>query len=253
MRIRKVLLKDRSGTPVSSLTLRFGNPGIVEFPNGFTPIARLKDRETIFAGERDFFLLSESEDFSVLGTLNGKRLFASTLTGEQAAFAKWRLEEAASAKNEEALLPKSPLEPFSPKRDQAKEIEEESSPSSEESSEPFQEENAPVLSSSQTGNAPFTDEAPASPEEEKAQKLARALVQLEKGEHFSLFEETMPSSRWAKIKEEEGEYLIGVIEEEEGTRVLCGVAGVRDCPPDEDRLWTFFPVDGEEGYYLTEA
>ena len=248
MRIRKLLLKDGEGAPISSLTLRFGNPGNAEFPSEFFPIVRLANEEARFPNERDFFLLSETEDFSVLGTLHGKRLFASTLTGEQAAFAKWRLEQIAEAKVEtESSLPKNPLESTLPERERIEEIK-------EESPAPFSKESdAATPASPQTEESKATDAAPSSPEEEKAQKLARALAQLEAGEPFSLFEETMPSSRWAKVKEEEGEYLIGVVEEEDGPRVLCGVAGVRDCPPDEDRLWMFFPVDGEEGYYLTEA
>lgn len=84
--------------------------------------------------------------------------------------------------------------------------------------------------------------------------LERAEALIERGTSFTLFEQYMPGSRWAIVKEE-AEYLVGITTDEDGTHVLFGVPGARDYPPDEDRLWSFFPTgeDEEIGYFLTEA
>lgn len=244
MPIRKILLKTLSGVPVTSLTLRTGLRPSLTFPPAFLVEACECDGERLSLQEK-IPLPATLRDLSLLGKMDGVILFASTLPAEKAALARERLLLGGQPKEEN--LPKSPLEiPLS----------EEESP--RESALAEKENAGPTIT-------PFSDaeQSPSQdadePQEEaplcsntRAERLVRILKKMENGEPFDLFRELMPTYRWAKIREEEGEYLLGVEEESDPPHVLFGVAGSRAYPPDEDRLWTFFPTEGEEGYYLTE-
>ena len=84
--------------------------------------------------------------------------------------------------------------------------------------------------------------------------LARAKSRIAEGEPFDLFREVMPNAVWAKVQREECSFLVGIHRDGDVERVLYGIAGRRAYPPDEDRLWSFFPIENdEEGYYLTEG
>ena len=63
----------------------------------------------------------------------------------------------------------------------------------------------------------------------------------------------MPDSRWATVKEDDVEFLVGIREDDGKSRVLYGILGAQGCPPDEGALWTYFPLDEETGYFVTEA
>ena len=105
-------------------------------------------------------------------------------------------------------------------------------------------------------NAELSEDPRQTIEEKEAatDPLARAKSRIAEGEPFDLFREVMPNAVWAKIEREECSFLVGILRDGEVERVLYGIAGRRAYPPDEDRLWSFFPTENEEeGYYLTEG
>lgn len=239
---RKILLKDDAGNPLSSLTIPFRAGGVLSLPMGME-VDAYEEQEILFPIGRTIRLVSEPPTFSLIGKLNGKRVFATTLPEGKAAFAKWKLLCALEERqNSLEKVPTSPLEK-----------EEKRSPFIE----PQEQDQAPIPcpTPEEQEDALPTQEGVEVPQEQTGnESLTRAEALLQSGEPFTLFAELMPGSRWAKIKEEEYEYLVGITGDTP-PRVLYGIAGMLDYPPDEDRLWTFFPTgeDGEEGYYLTEA
>ncbi|GEM_PF-5407861 len=82
---------------------------------------------------------------------------------------------------------------------------------------------------------------------DKAKKL------IESGEPITLFEDVLPSTRWAKIQTDEGAYYLGVSENEEEEKVYYGVDGVRDLPPEGN--WAFYPTceDENTGVFVSEG
>ena len=105
-------------------------------------------------------------------------------------------------------------------------------------------------------NAELSEDPQKTIEEKEAatDPLARAKSRIAEGEPFDLFREVMPNAVWAKVQREECSFLVGILRDGDRERVLYGVAGTRAYPPDEDRLWSFFPTENEEeGYYLTEG
>ena len=91
-------------------------------------------------------------------------------------------------------------------------------------------------------------------ERQSETSLTRAEGLLAQGTPFSLFEKLMPHSRWALVEEEGAAFLVGLEEENGKKRVMYGVPGVRDLPPDEEVPWAFFPTENEEtGYFVTDA
>ena len=239
MRLRKILLKDDTGKPLSSLTLPIRAGGTLSLPTGME-VDAYEEREILFPAETQMIrVTTEPTTLSLIGRLNGRRVFGTTLPEEKAAFAKWKLLCALQERQTPLeQVPKSPL------------------PDIAEEAAPIQEERqAPLSENEEQRKAPLSqEEAPDPQEQTPNERLARAEELLRNGEPFELFAELMPRSRWAKVKEEECEYLVGITEDDP-PRVLYGIAGMLDYPPDEDRLWTFFPTseDGEEGYYLTEG
>ena len=103
----------------------------------------------------------------------------------------------------------------------------------------------------ETAEQPSVEEAPL---QESEPSLTRAEGLLAQGTPFSLFEKLMPHSRWALVEEEGAAFLVGLEEENGKKRVMYGVPGVRDLPPDEEVPWAFFPTENEEtGYFVTDA
>jgi len=234
MSFRRILLKDKRGIPHGSLILH-GCPPRVSLPQGVSPILCMTDK--VFAPEGAVCLPFEDAPFSLLAKENGEILFASTLPKKDAAFIKWQLEEEVKRREERAhspyKVPEESLESASEEQSEAP------SECCEEGEENFSSEDA------STGVIEGSEER----EILKAEKL------LAQGTPFPLFESMMPGSRWALIREDAAEYLVGILSSEEGAHVLLGIPGARNFPPDEDRLWSFFPTDedGELGYFLTEA
>lgn len=247
MPIRKILLKDGAGAPCGAVTVTFGERGCAVLPQGFRLLAAESAGRFLSATGERLQLPHDASDLSLLGEYHGKSLFASTLSQEKATFARWRLMRS-QEENSPLILPKSPLQEEDCQVKEstlpAEEVPEESSEENLLPKEDFDGNEEDL--SEKFSLVEIANELQESPLE-KAERL------LSTGEAFPLFEEMMPNSRWAKIKEEECEYLVGILEEEGASRVLYGIAGSRDYPPDEDRLWTFFPLDEEDGYYLTEA
>ena len=237
MSFRRIMLKDVRGEAKGAVTL-MGTPSRVTLPEGVTALLCLTDGSFIPLKEASFLLPSEAGNFSLIAEREGALLFASTLAPKEASFAKWRL---LSALNEQGTSrEKDPLEmPVEETLPQ----EAETAPSDREAQSEIAEDEA-----SPTQEAP--DETTA-----KDTPLERARALLDKGAPFPLFESLMPNSRWALIRDDDAEYLVGIKREEDGEHVLFGIPGTRDLPPDEDRLWTFFPTDEEAGmgYYLTES
>lgn len=217
MTFRKLLFKTADGRPVASLTVS-GCPPIVTLPQNVKAEACLAG-SLFFPTERRFPLDPGEKDFSILGAMAGEPVFATTLTGQDVALAKWRLLSAVQKKQ----LPTQPLQEPLPEPDLPKEV---------------PEPEPPIL--------------PAAEQTESV--LSRAERRLEEGAPFPLFEKLMPGTRWAVVKEEEAEYLVGIREENGEKRVLYGIPGAQGCPPDEDKLWAFFPTENEDlGYFITEA
>ena len=238
MSVRKILAKNRSGEALAVLTLRLGAHSSIEFPREFVPRMALVSETVLTPSDGRLSLPQDTRDVSVIGSLSGEEVFATTLSGEAASYAQWTLLQAVEARHSvPAEVPKSPLEePVLPP------VEEATVPSVEE--EPL--EASPDLSE-RFDVVDILSETPVDPIEK-----ARALMG--KGAPFTLFDEILPHSRWAKIESEECAYLIGIDEDGDHVRLLYGIPGSRSYPPDEGRLWTFFPTDEseEEGYYLTE-
>ena len=246
MSVKKILLKDDAGRPLSSLTLPYRSGGTLTLPKELQVDAYEEGEIRFPKPNGEIRVVGDPPTLSLIGRWKGVRVFASTLPEEKANFAKWKLLSAVE-EGQKALeiLPKSPLEqphqkPIPP------------APQEEETHTPQE----PITPQEDTELPPAPMQAEASFGEKAAPSsaLSRAEALLQSGEAFDLFNDLMPGSRWAKIKEEEYEYLVGITGDTP-PRVLYGIAGMLDYPPDEDRLWSFFPIDeeGEEGYYLTEA
>ena len=245
MILKKLLLKNQKGTPVASLTVRTGANASVTFPDKFTPIAALADDTLLPVPAQNILPLPpQTTAFSLLGNLDGERVFCTTLTGEQAAFARWRLLSLAEQEEQEALPLESPLEKGSEHNKKEGDFEQKNSAQAPTQGEPL----VPRVELSER-----FDLTPAEAEQ-PLDKIARAKKMMEQGEPFSLFDKWMPDARWALIQNEECPFLVGIVKEGEDEKILYGVQGSRDYPPDDGTLWSFFPTseDGEEGYYLTE-
>lgn len=245
MSIRKILLKDDAGKPLSSLTLPFRAGELLSLPAGMA-VDAYEEREILFPAEKQAIrLTSDPPTISLIGRLGKERVFGTTLPEEKATFVKWKLLCALQERQTTlGQVPKSPLTA----------LEKEPAPLATEKEEP-----APLLPSEtadeQEAQPLATEgETPVTAQQMADERLAHAEKLLQNGEPFDLFTELMPNTRWAKIKEEEYEYLVGITEDAP-PRVLYGIAGMLDYPPDADRVWTFFPTseNGEEGYYLTPA
>ena len=227
---RKLILKNDRGEVRGVLTVLLGEAAEAFSESNFRPIALLAEEEILpVTGEKLPPLPSNLRSLSLLGKNGEETLFATTLTGEAASMAKWRLCKRNTETEQEGKVPTSPLE-----------------------AEPFREEVNPPLKESEerTGNGFVT---PSEEQREDPDALSKARALLKKGEPFPLFDELMPGARFAKIESEECLCLIGIVAEGGKERVLYGVAGTINCPPDEDRLWTYFPTNDEEGFYLTEG
>ena len=237
MPFRRLLLKDAKGYPRAAITIDSRPPRVV-LPQGITALLCLTDEIFTPPNGCSFRLPEEGLSFSILCRRDEEILFASDLPPREASIAKWRLlseqekqgtprEEASSEDDIKQSLGEGVV---------AEEVRE--GAPREIPIENEREETEPV------------EDTPAD-----GATLTRAKALLESGTPFPLFEHLMPSSRWAVIREDDTEYLIGIRSDEEGARVLFGIPGRRDLPPDDDRLWTFFPTDENEevGYYLAEG
>ena len=207
MTYKKILLRKTSGNPVACLTVS-GRPPRVTLPQNVTTEACLVDGELLFPTEQSFVLKEDACSLSLIGKTGAETLFATTLQGEDARIAKWRLLSAVKSKREPGKKPQ----------------------------EPARAEAPPM---------------PLPPTPESA--LARAERRIATGVPFPLFERLMPGSRWATVKEDDVEFLVGIREDGGKSRVLYGIPGAQGCPPDEGALWTYFPLDEETGYFVTEA
>ena len=236
MTLKRILLKNQAGEPIASARIG-GNPPCVDLPEGVTPLLFMTE-DSVLTAESGVYL-GESEEISILLRGDDGLLFASTLSGSRATYAKWRLLEA--MKERESALSASPLEA------PTESLEEASVDAAAPARQPAPQEASP----------PAEEELPSVPEEEEIMPVSepeRWEALLEKGEPFHLFDSVMPGSRWSIIKEDAAEYLVGVTEDERGKHLLFGVPGARDFPPDEDRLWSFFPTEENEeiGWFLSE-
>lgn len=240
MTYRKILLKSVDEKILCPVTAQ-GDPPVLTLPAGVTAKALLVE-EVIFPSEnRTLSLPQGTTDFSLVAQMGENLLFASTLPKKDRQMAKWRLLNAVKQKESPEKVPKTPLE------------KEEASLEASVSEEAWQERVSAIAEQEiQEGQA---SEAPPAFEQEKEETvLERARRLIESGTPFPLLESMMPGSKWVLVPEEEAPYLVGIKEEDGVERVLYGVPGARDFPPDDDLLWSFFPVgeDGE-GYFLTEA
>ena len=228
--IKKILLKDESGTARAAMTLRLGGKSTLAVPCGIRPIAYEADGKVrvLESGELPPLPAGLSE-LSVLAERGGERLFATTRSGEDATLAKWRLNERIRSEKASEKVPTSPLE-------RAHGAEQETDATEKEEIEDVTNEEKSV--------------PPLSAESENALTKAKRL--LAENEPFELFNDLMPQSRWAKIETEECLCLIGIVTDGDEEHVLYGVAGTPGYPPDEDKLWTYFPTSDEEGFYLSD-
>ena len=235
MSFRRMILKDIAGNARAVATLGT-KPTKLTLPQNVTVLACLTDR-VFFPPKADSVPLDEgTASLSVLCRAGEDLLFGSTLPPKDAAFAKWRLRTALEQGTPREVSPKS--EPPAP-------------PLIEEEAEAA---NAPLDTSpnEKEQNVALEGEPPISEAPEMG-KRQRAEALMKRGTPFPLFEKMMPNSRWAIIRDDSAEYLVGIKDEEDGEHILFGIAGTRSLPPDEGRLWTFFPTEDEEiGYYLTE-
>ena len=235
MTFKRILLKNQAGVPVASARIG-GCPPRVTLPEGVSALLYYTKGTMLPAGDPPF--IEGSADLSVLAEKEGGLLFGSTLSQSGAAYAKWRLLQAWEERGKGA--PTAPLE--APTQ------------SLEEDTEDASAQIVEV--SPKDESLPLTEELPPISEEAGAieDEPARLERLLERGEPFHLFDSVMPGSRWAIIKEDAAEYLVGVTEDESGKHVLFGVPGAQGFPPDEDGLWSFFPTDDNEeiGWFLTE-
>lgn len=243
MSFRRILLKNASGIPAMSLTVSDLRP-CIDMPKGTTALLILTDEITA-PTDQTHIPFPAGGDISLLARKEGELLFGSTLPSEKASFAKWRL---LSALEEWGKSPaKSPTESLEEKEELEinDPIDLDTTPKQEIAEEPTEtvEEKASL------------EESVATESEAAPNKTERAEALLQKGTPFTLFDSVMPGSRWAIIKEDAAEYLIGITAAEDGGRILLGIPGARDFPPDEGRLWSFFPTEESEemGYFLTEA
>ena len=236
MSFRRILLKNESGAPRASISIGRYPPKVM-LPKGITPLVCLTDK-IHYPPENSFSLQKECADFSLLAKMGEEILYASTLSGADAAFAKWQLLSA--LEDQGNLRENSHTETYARK--------EEIIPS----------EGVEELPDDLSEASPLPEECDLNTLEditrERSDERDRIEELLEKGTPFSLFEQLMPNSRWALIEDDTASYLIGVRKDDEGEHCLFGVPGVREYPPDEGKLWSFFPVDeeGESGYFLTE-
>jgi len=249
--IKKMILKDERGTARAVLTMRLGENNAISFPSGICPIALEIGGKMLFCKEGALPPLPQNlPDLSVLAEKEGERLFATTRIGEAATLAKWRLLEGAK-------VPKSPLanQGFGMRDSELRSPLCNEEPSAR---EPLSFDENALGQGKESSPADEKGPIPVDPSEKQKSEvnakdpLARARRLIEEGEPFDLFCELMPQSRWAKIENEECLCLIGIVKDGDRERVLYGVAGTPGYPPDEDKLWTYFPTSEEEGYYLTE-
>ena len=240
MSFRRILLKKASGAPVASLTISSLRPRVT-MPEGITAILTLTDKISTPTDQSAIYFPAGG-DISLLARKEGELLFGSTLPAEQAAYAKWRLLTALDERGKAPM--EAPTESLG--KSEMGEIVEPMPETAIEMQESIEEK--PIESEAVTLEESAAEESITTPS-----KLERAEALLSRGTPFTLFDSVMPGSRWATIKEDDAEYLIGIIGE--GERILFGIPGAVDYPPDEGRLWSFFPTDesGEIGYYLTEA
>ena len=215
-----------------------------DLPSGLTLLAVGWGEDVRRFSPRDTLSLPDGKDLSLLGEANGETLFGSTLPREEQSMMKWRL---LSLAEQPVALPTIPLEEIKTEEDTAREIE---SPQETETEEP--EAIPPVEEKGDTDPSFGVTELLTEPLEDP---IARAERLVEEGEPFLLFRDLMPGSKWAILDKEECLSIIGLLKEGEKTQVFYGVAGSRDYPPDDDRLWTFFPTEeeGDAGFFLTEG
>lgn len=226
--IKKIILKDDGGNARAVLTLR---PGVApSFPTGVRPIALEASGEILLAKEGHLPPLpSVISEISVLAECAEGRLFATTRAGDEGTLARWRLTERSKKEETPTKVPTAPLKTSPPK---------EAETSIAEGSEVLTEKSEP-------------EEPTAFAAKREEDRIAKARHLIEEGEPFDLFRDLMPNSRWAKIENEECLCLVGIVKDGETEHVLYGVAGTPGYPPDEDKLWTYFPTSEEEGYYLS--
>lgn len=231
MTYKKILLKDASDVPVDSLTVG-GDPLCCALPENARCAVCLAGDTLLFPEDRVFLIPTDTKEISVLGTAAGKEVFASTLKGEARRIAKWRLVAAAESQK----VPTPSLK-------------------QEEQKTPVLAEDEPQTEGRNEQIVPKPDSPVVEVLNDAESEVAKAERLISAGTPFPLFEKLMPSSRWALVEEEDASYLVGVKEEGGEKRVLYGVPGSQGFPPDEEELWSFFPIDedGETGYFLTEA
>lgn len=228
--IKKIILKDDGGNAQSVLTLRLGGEPTISLPTGVRPIALETNGEILPASEGKLPPLpSEIRELSVLAENAEGRLFATTRKGEEGTLAKWSLIARTTIGKPIAKVPATPLETPTPEKTEK---------GATESGEDLAETQKP------------DEDAPSVKSEEDP--IAKANRLIEEGEPFDLFRDLMPNSRWAKIENDECLCLVGIVRDGDTERVLYGVAGAPGYPPDEEKLWTYFPTSEEEGYFLTE-
>ena len=229
MPLKKLLLKTANGTALGAACLSCGDHPKLLLPQGFI-LHSYEVNGRVFFGEDVILPQSKAFDLSLHGLFLEESAFATTRSGEAATFAKWQLTQAEQERFQEEKLPKSPLE---------------EAPSGIPEKEP--EVSAPKQ---EVFPAPIDVICLEPPEPESP--LLRAERLLASGEPFVLFQEWMPNVRWAKIEKDDSCYLIGIADEDP-PRILCGIPGTKERPPQEEGVWSFFPIDEENGYYLTDA
>ena len=240
MSFRRIMLKNLRGEARGTISLS-GQPTHVTLPEGVTVLLCLTNEFFIPPRERKFPMPSGAQELSLIGEKAGEMLFATTLPPDKASFAKWRL--LSDLRNQGAPREETPPEDaILPPEQTAFIAEKKAAPSITEPQSEIPKEEA---LSAEDEAAPLSADTP----------LIKAERLLERGTPFPLFESLMPNSRWAAIRDDDAEYLVGIKRDDDGEHILFGVPGMRDLPPDEDRLWTFFPTDEEQGvgYYLTEG
>jgi len=255
MHIRKMMLKDHRGQVIGVATLRLGENCTILLPAGYhADLAECGRERLLLNGKSSPILLPHSESISLIGQTEKGTLFTgSTLPPNDAIFRLALLlasrEEAKRASESLASplepLIEQPVEEISSHADQNVAIEIQAAPE-EEILPPFEEEVPAFAEEQPSANARTVLSSFGAISLEDAESL------LLKGEPFPLFEELIEGSHWCKIGEEA--CLIGILGQDEERRVLCGIAGSRQSPPECDdlHLMTFFPTDeeGEKGYYL---
>lgn len=260
MQIKKILLKDRHGRAQSAATLTRDRETILTLPTGYRLVAVTANGRPVSFDERGALTLSSQEEITFLAEKIGGEIFTgSTLPPKEATFRTGLLlaERERAIKGKKSLA--SPLREPSPAEKAEKDAPTDDARAQEEESLTARfgitaVEGGAATEAGENGIKENEDNNERAEKRERSEeeRLLAAEALLDAGTPFTLFEELIEGSRWARIEQGGEDRLIGILEDGDTRQILYGRRGNRSDPPKETEC-AFFPTDdeGDEGWYVT--